>query len=295
MPTTRIKDLSTTTTSAASDDYVALDGLTNGTRKMLGSKLVAAVASTTDNAIARYDGTAGQVQNSAVTIDDSGNLTVSGTSTSTFAGDVTIDKAAGNATLNVKAPTGQSAAVKYFVNNVAGASSGYNLTGATSKFEIYDEVGGGLAISASSSGVSLRGTTTNDNAATGYVGEYLSSGITVGAAVALTTDVAANITSISLTAGDWDVSGVVFFASSGGTPTARVAATNSTSATNPSDTSGRINYAGAFGSSYGSHSLPLIPARYSLSATTTVYLIATSTFAAGTHTAWGLIQARRVR
>lgn len=37
-------------------------------------------ASSTDNAIARYDGTSGKVlQNSAVTIDDSGNITTSGT------------------------------------------------------------------------------------------------------------------------------------------------------------------------------------------------------------------------
>ena len=46
--------------------------------------------SATDNAVARYDGTTGKlIQNSGVTIDDSGNLTVSGTGTSTFAGTVT--------------------------------------------------------------------------------------------------------------------------------------------------------------------------------------------------------------
>lgn len=45
--------------------------------------------SATDNAVARYDGTTGKlIQNSGATIDDSGNLTVSGTGTSTFGGTV---------------------------------------------------------------------------------------------------------------------------------------------------------------------------------------------------------------
>jgi len=75
----------------------------------------------------------------------------------------------------------------------------------------------------------LIGTTTNDNAAAGQVGEYVSSTITGGASVALTPGVATNITSISLTAGDWDVSIMGYFT---GTPTtifnnAYVAATTS--------------------------------------------------------------------
>ena len=37
MANVRINALTTTTTSAASDDYLALDGTTNGTRKMLGN------------------------------------------------------------------------------------------------------------------------------------------------------------------------------------------------------------------------------------------------------------------
>ncbi len=40
MATTRIKDLTTTVTTVANDDYVAVDGLTNGTRKKLANSLV---------------------------------------------------------------------------------------------------------------------------------------------------------------------------------------------------------------------------------------------------------------
>lgn len=39
MANTRIKDLSTTAASAANDDYLALDGATNGTRKILASNV----------------------------------------------------------------------------------------------------------------------------------------------------------------------------------------------------------------------------------------------------------------
>ncbi len=147
MPTTRIKDLSTTTTSAASDDYVALDGLTNGTRKMLGSKLVAAVASTTDNALARYDGTAGQVQNSAATLDDSGNLAVTGTlsAANTFtlasagnANEVLTSSSATNAAYLSIGNTGASGTS--FDVGVGGAS--HALTGIRNKLYAY----GGSAI-----------------------------------------------------------------------------------------------------------------------------------------------------
>src|SRR5262245_50475602 len=56
---------------------------------------------------------------------------------------------------------------------------------------------------------SLTGTTTNDNAATGKIGEYLESEILIGSHVQLTNATAANITSLSLTAGDWNVWGQV--------------------------------------------------------------------------------------
>jgi hypothetical protein len=52
-----------------------------------------------------------------------------------------------------------------------------------------------------------------------------------------------------------------------------------------SNTSGLNNVAGA----------PLPPRRLSLSATTTVYLIAKASFSSGTETAYGYIEARRMR
>ena len=54
------------------------------------------------------------------------------------------------------------------------------------------------------------------------IGEVISSNVTTG--VALTTAVAANVTSISLTAGDWDVQGEVWIQlGTGGATTAHAA------------------------------------------------------------------------
>ena len=40
MSNIRIKDLETTATAASNDDYIALDGSTNGTRKILASSVI---------------------------------------------------------------------------------------------------------------------------------------------------------------------------------------------------------------------------------------------------------------
>ena len=48
--TTRVKDIPTTATTAAADDYVLLDGATNGTRKGLASNLITPAAHNGDPA-----------------------------------------------------------------------------------------------------------------------------------------------------------------------------------------------------------------------------------------------------
>lgn len=51
MSSTRIKDIQTTASAAANDDYVALDGTTNGTRKILASNLGGGSSITVDSAM----------------------------------------------------------------------------------------------------------------------------------------------------------------------------------------------------------------------------------------------------
>ena len=150
-----------------------------------------------------------------------------------------------------------------------------------------------------SGNTTIFGTTTNDNAAAGYVGEYISATLASGSAVSLSTGTAKTVTSISLTAGDWDVSGVVNNIL--GATTNVVAAYGGISTT--ADTLGADNtFAGitniAAGLVYG-NALQLrnvVPTqRISIASTTTVYLIGYGSFSVSTLTAHGLIRARRVR
>lgn len=143
------------------------------------------------------------------------------------------------------------------------------------------------------------GTTTNDSAGTGLVGEYVSATVASGSAVSLTTDTPANVTSISLTAGDWDVWVTGQFGG-GGTTTVGYYATSisTTSATlSTADDRRTFSYGGAatiFGglarvtSNCGA-------TRVSISSTTTVYMVAQAGFGVSTMNAYGTIHARRVR
>jgi hypothetical protein len=143
----------------------------------------------------------------------------------------------------------------------------------------------------------IPGTTTNDSATAGNIGEYISSTVLSGSAVAATSGVVFNITSISLTAGDWDVWGnVAITPSVGVTTTAIVGSASSTSATHPSFPGG-----GAFlvkqlaFTSGATQAYPIGMARFSLASTTTVYLVCTLEFSGGSLSGYGFIGARRAR
>ena len=147
------------------------------------------------------------------------------------------------------------------------------------------------------------GTATNDDAGAGIVGQFVTATVATASAVSLTTTVSANVTSISLTAGDWDVSWVVDFKPAGTTSvTALKSSISLTSAT--------LNTQ-AGGSGIGTEALTLFdtaanvlgadfslaggPVRCSFSSTQTVYLVANATFTVSTMSAYGTIRARRVR
>jgi hypothetical protein len=140
----------------------------------------------------------------------------------------------------------------------------------------------------------IKGTTTNNDATALNVGEYVSSIIPTGSAVSLTTATAANVTSISLTAGDWDVVGHANMSAAAATVTAMSAGVTPTTATVPTD--GSEAYSGVMlTAGTGLDTITPSRKRVSLSATTTIYLVAKATFSAGSVSAFGQINARRVR
>jgi hypothetical protein len=169
----------------------------------------------------------------------------------------------------------------------------------TDKLVFWDDSAGGYvgatgARFSATAIVGFAGTTTNDSATAGDIGEYVESTVATGSAVALATATEEDVTSISLTAGDWDVSGNIVYKPTGATITETISGTNTTSDTlpsphyrhygNPNTTTTSINLTAALPSR-----------RVSLASTTTVYLVARSTFSAGTVAAFGYISARRAR
>lgn len=147
-----------------------------------------------------------------------------------------------------------------------------------------------------------KGTSTNDNASAGNVGEFVTATL-ASAGSALTTATALTLVSISLTAGDWDISGVVDFLPAAATSVTQLAASVSLT-TNV--LSGQAGGAGlgtdptvlinqAVNVPTAQVGVPIPPVRLSIAVTTTVFLVASLTFTVSTATAFGTIRARRVR
>lgn len=143
--------------------------------------------------------------------------------------------------------------------------------------------------------VILTGTSTNDSAGSGKVGEVVRSGITTFTNFP-TTGQYGDLTSISLTAGDWDVS-VNFEAITGGATVTDIrcgigtVSGNSSTGLNEGD---NVAY-GPPPTSVITQSLSIPPFRVSLSGTTTYYLKYRAGFSGGPPQAVGRISARRAR
>ena len=142
---------------------------------------------------------------------------------------------------------------------------------------------------------SPRGTVAGGDAGAGFVGEYISASVVQGSATALTTATPKTVTSISLTAGDWDVTavGAITGASTGTVFDVAIGATtNSLTGTVLGDTRCQTPTV----SLTGADATLMLPAvRVSISATTPYYLIVQETFTIGSPAAYGRISARRIR
>jgi hypothetical protein len=141
----------------------------------------------------------------------------------------------------------------------------------------------------------LKGVTDGSDALAGTIGEVISS-IVPPSGVALTTGLASNITTIPLTAGDWDVSGEVWFTVGTGVATVLVAGISATSATFGSQTlNGSRAQLATNITATTTQIMSLRPARVNLAAPATYYLLGRMDFPSGAPTAYGNIIARRVR
>jgi hypothetical protein len=170
------------------------------------------------------------------------------------------------------------------------------------KSAVTDETGtGGALVFALAPAITtpdIIGTTAVGNANAGSVGEFVQSIVASGSAVALTNATAANMTSIPLTAGDWDVWAHFMYTPAATTNiTQLIGGINTTSAT-VSLLGDRIGI-----TSYGSGGVvptvfsgsPSVHMRINVSSPTTIYAVVQCSFTVSTLGAWGSLQARRRR
>jgi hypothetical protein len=193
----------------------------------------------------------------------------------------------------------QSTGLSVVGNTGTATANVADITGTTRQVLAVNTGGTGL-IFAQPRGDQLLGTNTNDNATAGNVGEYISSTIVSGSAAALTTGTPINVTSISLTAGDWDVWGANYFIPTNTTSitfysTFLTTTSGSTVTSSPGGFWEITQPAEVPASTSSFGGMTAGPIRFSLSTTTTIFLVAQANFTASTLSVFGAIQARRVR
>ncbi len=136
------------------------------------------------------------------------------------------------------------------------------------------------------------GVTNASSASAGSVGEFVTSNIPYASATSFVDSISKNVTSISLSAGDWDVYGNVTFNQNIGASQC-FAWISTLSASFPDNS--LIAGTGVTTAAIVNIAVTVPVVRLSLSSTTTVYLTGYSTFTSGTSTGCGTISARRVR
>lgn len=161
----------------------------------------------------------------------------------------------------------------------------------------------------------IRGTQLADDAITGDVGEYIFSTIPTASGVSLTTATAANVTSIRLTPGDWDVDWQANFNPGATTSVtqlnASISFTTNTLGTQPAQTFGVNTSAGPEGLTLINQAAAVPAAVVGVSSSTvrvkvdprdcyangyvTLYFVAQASFTISTMAVFGTIRARRVR
>jgi hypothetical protein len=181
---------------------------------------------------------------------------------------------------------GTSGGVPYYSSTTAMTSSALLAAG-----QVVAGGGAGAAPTTIANG-QLPATATNDSAAAGKVGEFISSVIPSASAVTLTNNIIVNLTSLSLTAGDWSVDGNLVFQYTGTVTFSEGEVT--TISVSMGDPDVNVSYAG-FPHSANFIAFATGAARFSIASTTSIYLTCRGLFSTGAGHAYGVLRARRVR
>jgi hypothetical protein len=126
-------------------------------------------------------------------------------------------------------------------------------------------------------------------------GDYQEAKVDSGSAITLTAAVAANIASLTLTPGDWDLVSIARFVPANTTPVSVLATSvSTTSATQDTSTMRQVIHGISYTSIGSELAVVTPPVRLLLTSTTTVYAVATANHS-GIVTVYGGIRARRAR
>lgn len=207
----------------------------------------------------------------------------------------TVASGSGNLTLNSGGGIGYlsaSGTILYSWNNVTFApyangtrnlgSSTFQWAAAYSKIYVQNSAFG------------VQGVTDGTTGSIGYLGEVVESLIAPASAVTLTSGTPVTVTSIALTAGDWEIVGCVNFVITSATVSSAEGSISGTSATHSSN--GNEGFAGPVQTSASTTITAYITARRMVaSGNTTDYLVASATFSGTSCKAYGVIHARRMR
>lgn len=146
------------------------------------------------------------------------------------------------------------------------------------------------------SAAQLPGTATNDSANAGNLGEYTSSSVALGSAVGFSTGASVNVTSVSLTSGDWDVDGTACFNPGAGTNVTVMQSSFSVTSGTMDFTAGNYSQWTNSGNIISNAPCFTVPTlRFLLSATTTVFMVVGGNFSVSTLAGFGGMRARRIR
>lgn len=183
-------------------------------------------------------------------------------------------------------------------NGLSGATGSGSFTGNISPSLTTPSLGvataTSLAFSPTTNGIV--GTTTNNNASAGYVGEFVDSIVLFSSAISLSNAVVANVTSINLTPGSWNVWGNITFNSSTGAGTTARGWSSKTSATLVDQALlNEITLNALLGSNFNIIGFSIPFQQYQSNINFTVFLSAFAQFNTGTMTACGGIYATRPR
>ncbi len=141
----------------------------------------------------------------------------------------------------------------------------------------------------------IPGETSNTAATAGRIGEVISATATIGS---LVTGTGVAVVSITLTAGDWDISGTTLFTTSGGTSVNDwSSAISTTSGSVVAAITGTLAQHERYAPPQSDHSASqsISPTQVILSGSTTYYLNVRGDFTGTAPSATGIIRARRVR